>query len=114
MTTFTQEDQAMLDDLTFRKAMVEWSEREDDRKRNLAALSEVAKVFTSATIAPIVECASTQRAAMEVVDPAFAEMLDNVSTVMGYSGMRIVDLIERLSAPEPEPAVTTVAAPAEA
>jgi hypothetical protein len=80
--TFTQEDQAMLDDLTFRKAMADWSAREDDRKRNLAALSEVAKVFTSETIGPIV------------------------------SGMRIVNLIERLSAPEPEPAVTTVAAPA--
>jgi adenylylsulfate kinase-like enzyme len=110
MTTFTQEDQAMLDDLTFRKAMVDWSAREDDRQRKLAALSEVAKVFTSATIAPIVECASTQRAAMESVDPAFAEMLGNVRTVVGYSGMQIVQLIDRLSTPEPEPAVATVAA----
>jgi hypothetical protein len=114
MMPFTPQDQAALDELMHRKALAEWSAREDVRVANLAALSEVAQVFTSATIAPIVECATSQRAAMASVDQSYGDMLGNIGTVMGYAGMQIVDLCERLAIPEPEPAgAATVAAPVE-
>ncbi|MEG3089606.1 hypothetical protein [Sphingomonas sp. PB4P5] len=43
--------------------------RDGDRTAKLAAVAEVAQVFTTEAIAPIVACAATQQVAMQSVDP---------------------------------------------
>jgi hypothetical protein len=103
MTTFTQDDQRLLDDLNYRKAHSLWVDEEEARTTKLALLTDLAAVFTRAAIEPIGEAAAASRSALEESDPTIAEMLGNIETVMGFSGMHVVAFLERLKTPAPEP-----------
>lgn len=115
MTTFTEDDQKQLDDLTYRKAIVDWTAREATRQANLAALAGLAAVFTRPAIESIVSAAAsavaasdeedvaTSRERLNSIDPTLVETLNNINVVLGFAGMQVVALIERLSTPEPEP-----------
>lgn len=103
MSGFTEKDQQQLDALTYRKAVAEWTAREDDRKAKLAAVGDLVKVFTAKTVQPIVDAATAARPLLAASDPTIADMLGNIETVMGFSGLQVAAFAERLSVAEPEP-----------
>lgn len=105
MTSFTPEDQTLLDELNYRKNYVAWQEREAAREARLAGLAALTTVFTAATVTPFATVSAEQSQALASTDPEVSGMLSNIATVMGYTGQSIVDLIERLSTAEPEPVV---------
>lgn len=103
MSGFTEKDQQQLDDLTYRKAVSDWTAREDDRKAKLAAVGDLAKVFTAKAVQPFVDAATAARPLLAASDPTIADMLGNIETVMGFSGLQVAAFAERLSVAEPEP-----------
>ncbi len=103
MTSFTPEDQTLLDELNYRKNYVAWQEREAAREARLAGLAALTTVFTAATVTPFATVSAEQSEALASTDPEVSDMLSNIATVMGYTGRSIVSLIERLSTAEPEP-----------
>ncbi|EZP57265.1 hypothetical protein [Sphingomonas sp. RIT328] len=100
---FTEADQKKLDDLTYRKASSEWATREDARKAKLAAVGALGDVFTKATVQPFVDAANAARPLLAASDPTIADMLGNIVTVMGFSGLQVAQFVEQLSVAEPEP-----------
>lgn len=114
MTAFTTEDQAMLDDLNYRKSYMLWQERESARKGRLARLAELQSVFTAATVTPIATIAAIQSEALVETDPEVSGMLSNIATVMGYTGQSLVNLIQGLMTVEPAPMSPSEAANAAA
>ena len=110
MTDFTAQDQQQLDDLTYRKAVSEHAAREDARKAKLAAVGPaLSKVFTKEKVQPFVDAATAARALLAASDPTIADMLGNIITVMGFSGLQVAQFVEQLSVAESEPAAPAAA-----
>ncbi|PTQ59536.1 hypothetical protein C8J26_2382 [Sphingomonas aurantiaca] len=86
MATFTPEDQALLDELNYRKSFVAWQEREAARQARLAGLAALTSIFTAATVTPFATVSSSQSEALALSDPEVSAMLSNIATVMGYTG----------------------------
>lgn len=103
MSTFTEDDQKTLDDLIYRKAIADWTAREDARKAKFALVSKLVDAFTIAKVTPIVDAAASCRQLLVVSDPTIADMLGNIETVMGFSGHQIAAFAEQLATPEAEP-----------
>lgn len=114
MATFTPEDQALLDELNYRKSFVAWQEREAARQARLAGLAALTSIFTAATVTPFATVSSSQSEALASSDPEVSAMLSNIATVMGYTGQAIVSLLEQLSTAEPAPITPSEAARAAA
>ena len=114
MATFTPEDQALLDELNYRKSFVAWQEREAARQARLAGLAALTSIFTAATVTPFATVSSSQSEALASSDPEVSAMLSNIATVMGYTGLAIVSLLEQLSTAEPAPITPSEAARAAA
>ena len=114
MATFTPEDQALLDELNYRKSLVAWQEREAARQARLAGLAALTSIFTAATVTPFATVSSSQSEALASSDPEVSAMLSNIATVMGYTGQAIVSLLEQLSTAEPAPITPSEAARAAA
>lgn len=114
MATFTPEDQALLDELNYRKSFVAWQEREAARVARLAGLTALTSIFTAATVTPFATVSSSQSEALASSDPEVSAMLSNIATVMGYTGQAIVSLLEQLSTAEPAPITPSEAARAAA
>ena len=114
MATFTPEDQALLDELNYRKSFVAWQEREAARQARLAGLTALTSIFTAATVTPFATVSSSQSEALASSDPEVSAMLSNIATVMGYTGQAIVSLLEQLSTAEPAPITPSEAARAAA
>lgn len=110
VATFTPEDQALLDDLNFRKNYVAWQDREAARQTRFAGLAELTSIFTAATVTPFATVSAAQSEALASRDPEVSGMLSNIATVMGYTGQSIVSLIERLSIAEEAPTMAVSAA----
>ncbi|NYD91386.1 hypothetical protein [Sphingomonas melonis] len=103
MSTFTEDDQKTLDDLIYRKAIADWSAREDARKAKLALVGKLVDAFTTAKVAPIVDAAASCRQLLVASDPTVADMLGNIETVMGFSGAQVAAFATHLATPEAEP-----------
>jgi len=114
VATFTPEDQALLDELNYRKSFVAWQEREAARAARLAGLAALTSIFTAATVTPFATVSSSQSEALASSDPEVSAMLSNIATVMGYTGQAIVSLLEQLSTAEPAPITPSEAARAAA
>jgi len=114
VATFTPEDQALLDELNYRKSFVAWQEREAARQARLAGLAALTSIFTAATVTPFATVSSSQSEALALSDPEVSAMLSNIATVMGYTGQAIVSLLEQLSTAEPAPITPSEAARAAA
>jgi hypothetical protein len=114
VATFTPEDQALLDELNYRKSFVAWQEREAARQARLAGLTALTSIFTAATVTPFATVSSSQSEALASSDPEVSAMLSNIATVMGYTGQAIVSLLEQLSTAEPAPITPSEAARAAA
>jgi len=114
VATFTPEDQALLDELNYRKSFVAWQEREAARQARLAGLAALTSIFTAATVTPFATVSSSQSEALASSDPEVSAMLSNIATVMGYTGQAIVSLLEQLSTAEPAPITPSEAARAAA
>lgn len=114
MATFTPEDQALLDELNYRKSFVAWQEREAARQARLAGLAALTSIFTAATVTPFATVSSSQSEALASSDPEVSAMLSNIAPVMGYTGQAIVSLLEQLSTAEPAPITPSEAARAAA
>jgi len=114
VATFTPEDQALLNELNYRKSFVAWQEREAARVARLAGLAALTSIFTAATVTPFATVSSSQSEALASSDPEVSAMLSNIATVMGYTGQAIVSLLEQLSTAEPAPITPSEAARAAA
>lgn len=103
MMPFTEDDQKTLNDLTHRKAVSLWSAREDARKEKLAAIGSLGEVFTAAAVQAFVDAATAAQPLLAASDPTIADMLGNIITVMGFSGLQVAQFAERLTVAEPAP-----------
>lgn len=113
MIEFTDDDQRQLYDLNRRKGQAAWQRREAIRTARLGRLSPLTAIFTADAVDPFIMVTGEQSATLADSDPDVSQMLANISTVMGFSGRSIVELLEHLAVPEVEPTAVMRAAPAD-